>query len=258
MNTFGYILIALVVIALGWLALSKDPLATAIRVRFNWQKSQVANALDDANARIQSAIDKTQQKLAIANGSLVSVKQNRHDLEAQVNDAKRASDLHQTQANNAASVGRADLVTEALRLKDQADAQIALLQPQLDLVLAKEKELSDAIQILNNKNAEYLRQKSAFAVRGATATTVGQVDAMIAGLDQSGADDDAQRADQIIRQVEAKAGAFADMAQPVKDRARVEQELNDLAHPQDSVEARTAALMAKFGHGTAPAAPASN
>lgn len=244
---FGTILFVVAVVAAGlWVALSNDKLASAIRTRFQGAKARAADALDDAIDRMEAAEADVESRLAKANVALIEVKSMRKQVENQKLAAEANVRKYETASENAASVGRRELVAEAIARKAEANTLLQTLVTQFNFLLGKEDEIAKAVEALNKRKADLKAKKVQIKTRAKTAKTVLSTNELLAGVDLTGNSKDVERAFEIVEEVEAKAGAMGEIAGSIIEKQKVEEELEALSRPQTDPAAEVEALMAKY------------
>lgn len=234
-----------------WVAFSPDPLAKVIRVRFTGAKAEITRAVDSALARVDTALAKVESNLAKANAARIQIKTERHRVQNELIAAQADVVKHTTQAENAASIQRSGLVSEALTRKTTAEIKVVGLTRQHAFLVGKEQKVDESVATLQNLKAKYLVKRAEIKTRGLTATTTMSVDELLAGVDLSGNDGDMKKAEELVAELEAKAGAMAEIADHLKAEQRVEDELEALGQPQTpDIQAQTAELMTKYAKPT--------
>lgn len=247
MDPLSLLIVAgVVALLLGWVVFSKHPLANTIRARLRGQSVKAANVLDDVTDRVESAELTLEQELAGANAGLIEIKTNHKGVEREYNDAMARVAKHHAQAENAASIGRADLAKEALRLEAEAQAEADALKTPLDTIATEEKRVSDAVALLERRLSEVKKEKKTLRSEAKAADVTTRVDSITAGIDTNGYQRDLQRARELLNAKKDKAGAMRDMAAKVEEKDRLNRELEALGTEQTNLDAATEALMAKY------------
>ncbi len=243
------VVMILVLVAIGWVALSPDKLADTLRTRFKGAKARVADALDDAVARIDSAQEEAEAKLSKAREALITIMARRRLIQGQVETKKQSISMLDAAAEGAAREQRREVVQAALDRKQIAVGVLAALQKQLEFVQGKEAEVLQAVRQFEAYTENLKRTRVELVTRAQTATTVLEINELKAGLDLTGTtrSQDMQRATELVEQLEAKAGAVSEFAEGTTTEQNMTAELERLAAPpQTDVNAEVEALMAKF------------
>src|SRR3990167_11075793 len=115
------VLIVVALFAVGWVAISPDPLARALKARFVSTKLAAANAVDDAVARIDKALNDLNGNLAKITSSQLQIKTLRHGRQAELTQLLANITKYDNMAKQAAARGRRDLVVAALQRKTAAE-----------------------------------------------------------------------------------------------------------------------------------------
>lgn len=241
---FGTILVGVVVAALVlWMALSKDKLAIAIRVKFTGVKNQMAEALNDAKARIDAAIAEIEQNTVKAKQGLVIVKTQRKALEAQLAVATTDVAQWEQKSDLAASQNRPDLVRECLIRRDTAQERVTELSPQLDATKGSEAKIEGKVTVLEDQRAKLQAKRAEIERRAETATVVLSVSQLLAGINMDSGKRHLDEAEAIVSGIEAKAAAMEEVAEAAQKDVKLEDELAALSRPD--LDAEVAAKMAK-------------
>lgn len=239
-----FIIVLLFCVAVvGWAALSKDQLAVALRVRFTGAKRQMADAVDDAIARIDTAISQADANMVKAKQGLIKVKSQRRALEARLEKAKAEITDWQGKAEQAAAAGREDLARECLTRRTNAQAIVDELAPQLEAIRTSETKIEESVTVLESKKADLRAKRAEVERRATTARVVLSTSQLMADVDLDSGGAHVAAAEEMVAQLEARAGAMEEMAEVARADEKLEEELAALSRPD--VEAELAALMAK-------------
>jgi phage shock protein A len=231
-----------------WIAFSPDSLADAARVSVFKMKSWAQRKLEDAVARGMRAVEKTEAKMAKAKADLLSVKKERRLAQNKLEKINgKISELN-TAADNAASIGRTDLVEVAEKeLAEVWEPQLAEAQPAFDFQVAEQERLESVIEDFEKILAVRKNKVSQLRTRAASARTRRDVNAAIADLNPDGTDDEMKKAFDTLEIAEAEADVMTEEADKVRLAIKQKTELEQLSKgPVASVEERIAARMKKF------------
>lgn len=246
MNTSTIIVLVLAAV-IAWCAFSPDPLAETIRVRWFGLKTRAQKMLDSAKDRALKAKRDTEAKQAKGNADLIDIKTVRRRMENDLNEAQADLVKWNTAADNAASVGREDLVRAAEEKVAEAQSRVDTLTPECAKVKAKEAQVEGVLADLAKIIAVRARQVNEIDVRSRTARTVGDANRLIAGLNVDGNDDQIKKAYDLVKDAEAEADVYTEAADKVRAQMQQTAELEALSkEPVASLDDRVAARMAKF------------
>jgi hypothetical protein len=247
MTLFNWFMLALIAVGF-WIALSPDGLADAARVRIFKMKSWAQRKLDDAVARGQRAVEKTEAKKAKANADLLTVKKERRLAENEMREADAKVKELNAASENAASVSRTDLVEAAEeQLAEEWEPKQTDAKAAYDFQMAEQQRLEAMIADFEKILAVRRRNLSELRTRAASARTRRDVNAAIADLNPDGSDDEMKKAFDALKDAEAEADVMTEEADKVRAKIKQQAELVQMAKgPIASVEERVAARMQKF------------
>lgn len=222
-------ILLVILIAVGWVGLSTDPFATALRVRFQGAKAQATDLVDDAVARIDTAIVATDRQITKAKKGLLAIKTERKLIERKFNMAVATVVRYIAAQENAGSIQRADLVELAVSKRLAAETLRDQLQAQLNLVTSKETKIEEAVEKLEERRRGLDNSKVEVRTRARTATVVISTNELLADIDVEGSQSDVVRAYELVENLEAEAGAMEEMADKAVTPDSLEAELEALA-----------------------------
>lgn len=233
--------------AVLWVAYSPDPLAEVIRVAVFHAKSRLARKLDSAIARHELAVANAERAKAEANQQLLIMKDARNDLKLQLDPLDALIAARDTAAKNAASVGKDDMVKQALQEKRDAEDDAAPIREQYQTACTRidyYTKRSAALDVeIKQRRAALADAKS----RSAGASSA-EIDTIIARLDSAGNQANMQKADDLLREAEAHAMTMRGEADQALATRRQKAEMDAMSQPQGrpSIDDEAAALMAQF------------
>lgn len=242
-------ILVLAVLAVLWVALSPDRLASTIRVRIKGSKAVAAEAIDDISARLESAIEDNLTQLRKAETALVTVGTSKKAIEAKLAMAKQDSEKWDRAAQNAAAQQEKHLVVQALALKQAADDQVTSLQPQVKLLTGKYAEIEQAVRTLHQNDTALKAKKVELKTRATTAEVSRDVQQLLSTINTEGHTANIERATEMVERLEAQAGAWTDVNAPAMQEEKDRQALEALAKgPQDSLDSQADKLMAQYAN----------
>lgn len=243
MTGLSWLIVLVIAGLVVWVALSKDRLAVALRVRFIGAKRQMADAVDDAIARIDTAISQADANMVKAKRGLAKVKSQRRTLETEIGEARKQVADYRRKADRAAALGREDLARECLIRRKVAQGTVDKLVPQLEATKASETKIEQTVSVLEARKAELRDKRVEVQRRATTAKVVLSTAELMAGVDLDSGYTHVAAAEKIVTELEAQAGAMEEMAEVARADERLEEELAALSQPD--IEEELATLMAK-------------
>ena len=245
MTPFNWFMLAVLAV-IGWIAVSPDPLADSLRVRFFHAKTVLAKKLDSAIAREEHTLAQEEVGKAKGNQSLLELKDARNLLQAQFDAMmKQINDLD-IASKNAASVSDTVSVKDALSKKDALELDIQPIRDQLADAEARVKDRQDRLAELDIVIKQQ-RARVASTRSRASGASGAEIDQMIADLSDNS---NHEKAEELLQEGEAHAKTMRDEADSTIDNRRQDEKTKAYAKgaPQNtpSLDDRAAALIASF------------
>lgn len=241
-----------VILALVWVAVSPDPFARALKARLIGGKIAVANAIDNAVARIDTALNDVDSTMAKVRYAQITIKALRAGRQQRLNQLQTESTRLDNAAKQAAAAGRRDLVVRALQRKADVDAQVQSLQTELEQLNTRDASVAQSMDKLENEKADLTAKRRNIQSRASTAQASISVNELLTGVKFGGYASDAARAEEIVADLEARAQATSEVATAESPNEALDRELDDLASNRPDIETIADQMLA--AHGTNPPA----
>lgn len=240
------IVIFLVIVSGIWILVSQDRLASAIRARFQGTKAKVANAMDNAMARMEAAETEIAGKVAAARNGLIEVKSSAKA--AETNLARARGDVQRWIENAILAVKNGNQTLARICLARQKEAEVLLLplRDQVSALKKSVKQVQEAYDKLQGQQAELGRQKQQIKARAAAAKAALDVNQLLAGIDLNGQSDNARQALRLVEEAEARAAATGEVAANSLRDQDIEKQLAQLSGHRSDIDADLARLTQQY------------